>query len=241
MNSLWSQPVMIVLKHLWRSYRMSLLIYTLIFFVVYMGINVMMNSNIIVSGEGSAEEISKGASMSPKFYLLVIGILLTPVSLAGFVSNGLTRRHFITGSGLFIAAMSLIFAIIIPVCFELGKIVFGALGVAWEQGQSLFGKSAEYFFLFLIYFGSGWLIGSLFYQFNWKAAIVLAALAYTPTVLAEMLLGSEGLGEWLLDWTGIGAPAAAIRHVSLLLVAAVVFLLNKALLSRVAIRRKMIM
>jgi len=55
----------------------------------------------------------------------------------------------------------------------------------------------EYFCLFFAYFGSGWLIGSGFYRFDWKIGILISVAALLPAMAMEIVLSSDWIGKLL--------------------------------------------
>ncbi|MFF2886561.1 hypothetical protein [Paenibacillus sp. NPDC057967] len=232
-------PVLIVASNLWNGYRLSLIGYWIVFVAIFVGIHLGLPINL--SKElGVGQGIWTGASISPKIYILVIGILLTPVSLSSFVSSGITRKHFVGGAILLSLLMSFISAIVMIIGFPVERLL-----TDWFGGQEilvtppLLQSGVEFFLGFLGYFAIGWLIGSSFYRFNWKSGIAISILSLVPIILIEMVSGTGPIE--LFGYT-ITRPSMSfvVEMLLVLLIVGIIMALNYGMHRTVAIKRKLI-
>ncbi|RJE87629.1 hypothetical protein D3P07_15035 [Paenibacillus sp. 1011MAR3C5] len=232
-------PMLIVANNLWSGYRTSLIGYWIIFVAIFVGIHLGLPINM--SKElGIGEGIWAGASISPKIYLLVIGILLTPVSLSSFVSSGITRKHFVGGAMLFTLLMSLISAIVMVVGFPVERLL-----TDWFGGQEilvtppLLQSGVEFFLGFLGYFAIGWMIGSGFYRFSWQSGIAISILSLVPIIFIEMVSGTGPIE--LFGYT-MTRPSVSfmVEMLLVLLIVCIIMALNYGMHRTVAIKRKLI-
>lgn len=231
-------PVLIVGGNLWSGYRASLLSYWIIFVLVFVGINLFLPNNL--SNQMETQGIWAGAGFSPKVYLLVIGILLTPVSMSSHVSNGITRKHFVGGTIVFAIPMSLISAVVITLGFPVEQLLRDWVGGNEIMANpSLMQSGVEFFLGFLGYYAVGWMIGSGFYRYNWKAGIVISILSLLPLILMEMV-GSTGVMD--LFGTTVAWPEMPflVEMLITLLIVAIIMAINYAMLRKAAIKRKLI-
>lgn len=177
---------------------------------------------------------------------MVIGILLTPISLASFVSNGVTRRDFIKGVSVVLSVYAAISALIITIGYPIEQLVYDRYGWQLEmKNPHLFTSAAqpgwifiEYFFLFFAYFGSGWLIGSGFYRFNWRIGMVLSLVGLVPAIAMEVVLSSDWMGTLLQSVLGVARTPHAIVILLAVIVGALLVALNFLTLRSVAIKKK---
>ncbi|WP_141502607.1 hypothetical protein [Paenibacillus luteus] len=239
-------PVLNITDHLMYSYRWTIIGYWIVFLMIYIGIGILLNSNIIVDEDMDKVGVWEGASVSPKIFLLVIGILLTPMSLASFVSNGITRRHFVLGVSVSIAAFSAIFAVMMTAGYPIEQLIYDQNNWPLElRNPHLFTSTSqlgwiffEYFCLFFTYFGSGWLIGTGFYRFNWRIGVLITLVALLPSIAMEVLLSSDWMGSLMQSVLEVQrTPLAALVLLALLILGLIV-LVNFMMLRRVAIKRK---
>ncbi|MBH5319997.1 hypothetical protein I6N90_19535 [Paenibacillus sp. GSMTC-2017] len=227
-NKRLMHPIWIVAHRLFRNYRLLLFVYSLIFLSIFLLINISYSTGLISNPSTTMPEIWDSVSISPNIFLLVLGIMITTLTLSGFVSNGLTRRHFVAGTTLFMLAMSLAFSIIMLIGYPLGNLTLQAFGVPWDlQYPHLLSMILNNIFIFFGYFSTGWLIGSTFYRFNWKVAAPLALISYMPAI---------GM-EWIIE---IDNMPYFIKIVILVVVSALIVALNYVMLRRVSIKRKLV-
>ncbi|WP_337101022.1 hypothetical protein [Paenibacillus sp. YIM B09110] len=107
-----------------HTYRWSLGIYWLIFICIYVIIGIVINAPALAGNDIDARGMWEGASTSPRIFLLVIGIMLTPLSIAGFVANGVTRKYFIWGASGLIVVYSAISALIMTLGYPIEKWIY---------------------------------------------------------------------------------------------------------------------
>ncbi|MDQ0115765.1 hypothetical protein [Paenibacillus harenae] len=247
MNRKRRHPAINVALKLLYTYRWTIGIYWLVFLCIYVAIGVILRSPT-VGAEMDAQGIWEGASTSPKVFLLVIGILMTPLSLASFVSNGVTRRHFIWGVSGLLVVYSAISAIIMVIGYPIEQWIYDKYDWPLELSNPHLFKDAsqfglifvEYFFLFIAFFGSGWLIGSCFYRFNWKLAVVLILVAILPAMAMETVISADWIGSILQKAYDIErASLAAVIPLALCIVA-LVFVSVFLLLRKVPVKRKVL-
>ncbi|RJX38782.1 hypothetical protein D3P09_14705 [Paenibacillus pinisoli] len=231
-------PVLIVSNSLWSGYRASLIGYWMIFVVVFVGINLFLPNNL--SDQMETQGIWAGAGFSPKVYLLVIGILLTPVSMTSYVSNGITRKHFVGGTILLSIPMALISAVVMTLGFPVEQLLRDWVGGKEIMANpSLLQSGVEFFLGFLAYYVVGWMIGSGFYRYNWKAGVVISILSLLPLILIEAV-GSNGTME--LFGSAIAWPEIPfiVEMLLILFIVAIIMAINYAMLRKAAIKRKLI-
>lgn len=247
MNRKRRHPAVNVALQLMHTYRWTLSMYWLIFLVIYIAIGVILRAPA-VGYEMEAQGLWEGASTSPKIFLLVIGILMTPLSLASFVSNGVTRRHFIWGVSGLLVVYSAISAIIMVIGYPIEQWIYDRYDWPLELGNPHLFKDAsqpwlvfvEYFFLFIAYFGSGWLIGSSFYRFNWKLAVVLCLVTLLPAMAMESVISADWIGSILQKAYDIERASLAVVIPLALCVVALLLGSVYLLLRQVAVKRKVI-
>ncbi|OBZ08710.1 hypothetical protein [Bacillus sp. FJAT-26390] len=240
-------PVLNVAQHLLYTFRWTFFFYWIIFILVFIGLAVLVNEKVIPDGELNLNEIWESVTISPKIFLMVIGILLTPASLASFVACGVTRRHFIRGVTLFMAASSALLAILMMAGISVEQFIYERNNWSIElQNAHLFTSPSqlglvfvEYFCLFFAYFGSGWLIGSGYYRFHWRNGLLITLVAIVTAVAMDIVLTSKWLGELLQSaFNAQHTPVAAVVLLAILVIAIIV-VLNDRILRRVAIKKKM--
>lgn len=134
------------------------------------------------------------AGQAMKWWLLVIGVLLTATHLKLYVTNGVTRRDFLLGAGVFGGLTAVLFAVVVPVGQAVEGLLRTALGSlpdaypAFGAGEALrtFGHLLPGALGCLV---SGALIAAGFYRFNWWIGLLLVIPGAIPLAVAEGLLG----------------------------------------------------
>lgn len=235
-------PALNVALQLWSTHRWTILWYWLIFVLVMIVICIFMYSAGPEKIESLDESYWLGSGgFSPKIFLLVIGILMTPVSLASFVSNGVTRKHFVAGSTLLMAALALLSSLVFAAGSLLESLVVDWIGFTVKmEHPPLFRVLVEQFFLFAGYSGTGWLIGSAFYRYHWRVGVIISVLSFVPITVMEILADSAGIVK-LFDFS-ITPPALnfGLSAVLLAVITAALVALNYYMLRKVPIKRKLI-
>ncbi|MDQ6420056.1 hypothetical protein RB620_11475 [Paenibacillus sp. LHD-117] len=228
-------PAMNVALHLWSAYKHVLLWYWIIFTGIYVTINELFMRCVIPNDEvRESGSIWAGASISPRIFLLVLGILLTVGSFSSFVSNGLTRRSFVKGSLLFMAVMSLICAAINLIGFPVERYIVDMSGAARTLDHpDLAVEGLTTLLVFFGYFCGGWLIGSGFYRFHWVKGLLVCWLSVAFMLALDYITGLELLAS--------GAANTAINLILLLVLCAALIWLNHSFLRKAAVKRKMTM
>lgn len=240
MNRQSKHPALIVAGHMLRNFRIPLLMYAAILTLVVWTLEYLRIIDILPMDDGIYGDIWNGASDSPKIFALVIGITAVPLTLASFISNGLTRRDYFRGQVLFMLTMALLSLIAIQLSFAAGHAVLTALEGASELARNPFQGEImlESFMLFLIYFGSGMLIGLIFYRFDWRLGVLLAVLAYGAAILGELAFELDNPGEgWGRNFEAIPL-SLPVQALLALLVWGIILLLNFYTIRRVVIKRK---
>lgn len=231
-------PMLNVAQHIMYSFRWTIILYWLIYIVVFVGIGILTNSGVVTGSDFKGQEAWDATALSPKIFLLVIGILLTTISLAGFVSSGVTRRYFVGGVSLVLIIFSAIFALLMTAFIPLEQFIYNSGEGNLELGE-LGRKLFEYFCLFFTFFGSGWLIGSGFYRFNWQIGVLISLAALLPPLIMEVVLSPEwidGLQQSVFEVERF--PLVVVGLLAILIMASTV-VLNFMMLRRVAIKKRL--
>lgn len=234
-------PALHVALHLWSGYQRTLLRYWIIFTIAFVGINLILRDIGAIDEEFNIYGIWSGASSPPKIFFLIIGIFITPLSLASYISNGITRKHFTSGALLVALGMSLLSTILLNAGYPIERIVVDLFGgFDTLKHPPLVRNAVEHFFLFLGYFCCGWTIGSGFYRFNWRIGMLICLLALVPPMLMEATVSSAGYMQWFSYSIKTPFIAFGLEVVLLLLLSAFSIAVNYWMLRRIAIKRKWI-
>lgn len=239
-------PVLNVAQHLIYSFRWTVIFYWLIYISIYVASAILTKSDVNIGEDIDALGVWESASVSPKIFLMIIGIMLTPLSLASFVSNGVTRKHFIGGMSLVITVISALFALSITLGYAIEQFIYDQNQWPLElQNPHLFTSSAqsgwvffEYFVLFFAYFGSGCLIGSGFTRFHWRMGIMFSLAALLPAMAMEGVLSSDWIGKLLQSILDVERNPLAVVVLLAVLVLAFTLGMNYFMLRRVAIKKR---
>jgi hypothetical protein len=156
-----------------------------------------------------------------RYWLGVTGILLVVTSMRPFLANGVTRRDYTIGAGMFGAVAALGFAALLGVGQVVERWAYDVAGLTPHSYEAVsFGDVAGRVLpVFLAFLVSGALIGAAFYRFGGWLGILCIAPAIVPTVLADWFVGFEGndasplpyLPSVLIVLAGIGLGALALR------------------------------
>jgi hypothetical protein len=176
------------------------------------------------------------AGSAVKYWLLVVGILLSVMNLRTFVTNGITRRQFTGGAAIFgiVVAVGLAFVVLLGHIVEsvaLGAVAGPGEHTALTAGAAIgeFGRNLPA----LLAFGlSGWLIGAAYYRFSPFIGTALLVPAMVPA----------GLTTWMLSVGDVApisdAPLPYWPALAIVLAAvAIGYLAVQRILGQAAIRR----
>jgi hypothetical protein len=180
-----------------------------------------------LNANGTGQWDSLGAA---KYFLAIYAIILAYNLLPQFVGQGIIRRHFLSGSALFLAGTAAISAALTVAFHAIAFSVLHAAGVA--KGQSQLAQSwAVLIGVFLVYVAwaaSGWLAGLGFYRFGTRGGIAFLPVIAVPAVFSELafrLVGGAYGNFTFADGTTVDpgrfAVDAAIATASLLVSLAV--------------------
>lgn len=231
-------PAINVALQLWAAYRWTLLWYWIVFIIVIVALHILLRDT---GGEVDIEVngIWAGSSASPKVFMLVFGLMITPVSLAGFVSNGVTRKHFSLGATLFIIGVTLLCTLIFAAGFPVEKAALDWFGHSDQLVHPpLFRTAAAQFLIIVGYFGMGWLIGTSFYRYNWRVGVIISVLSFVPVTIMEFFAGSAGFLKFLEGRIPIPALNFGIVFILLAVIAAAIVCANYLMLRKAPIKRK---
>lgn len=241
MKQTGKHPALKVAGSLWSYYRFTLTWHWAIFVVAFVGINILLHRLEVEDVNALSDGIWAGSASSPKIFLLVIGILLTPISLASYVSFGITRKHFALGSILLLIGMSFVSAILMTLGYPIERVIYGMIGETADLVHPpLLQSAAEHLLLFVGYFSAGWMIGSGFYRNDWRIGTVICLLALIPIILMEATAESGGLIRFMSYSFDFPAFAPWLELLLQLLIAAIMLAVNYLMLRKVAIRRKLV-
>ncbi|WP_168119727.1 hypothetical protein [Paenibacillus sp. HB172176] len=222
------KPAGTVFAHLWSAYRKVILWYWMVYILVFIAIGVLFDMDIIPSEELSSSGVWLQSGSIPGYFLFVLGIMLTPLSLANFVSSGVTRKHFTTGSTRMLLIAAALCACIITAGIPAEQFLYSRfIDREILNHPPLLRFLIEHFALFAGYFSSGWMIGTIFYRYPWHLGILYSVIAYCPTLLIETAIKHD---EWS---TLITIPAMILLCVLMVVV-------NFMLLRRINIKRRLI-
>ena len=225
MKDIGHRAKQIVFNHTWSVYRKILFWYWITFILIFLAIGFMQQMNIFSNTDLGTAGVWNGAVSIPGYFLFVIGILLTPISLANFVTSGITRKHFTIGTFYLLLIMSAISAIVLTAGFPVEHLLYHLFTSSGNTSQpSLLRFFIEHFLLFVGYFSSGWMIGTIFSRFQWHVGILYTVIAFSPTILMEYMIKQE--------WNTLASIG------ELILIAALMLAVNFKLLARIPIKRR---
>jgi hypothetical protein len=180
---------------------------------------------------------------APKYFMAAIGIMMTAVFLQVYIGQGVTRRHFALGASAYLAAVAVVYALVMTLGYTIEHAIYAANDLLARQTDPYpvlsigdgFGTFLEETCVGVIYLLAGWLTGSWFYRFGvW--AIALLPVAVLPIAATEMAFDSLWLGFGLNNALGIDPPSSVGVPVTAAC-AAVVWAANYALLRGIAIKK----
>ncbi|GAA0801287.1 hypothetical protein [Spirilliplanes yamanashiensis] len=200
---------------------------------------------VLVAAFGVLDEVrisgwSSVTTSAVKYWILSIGVMMPTVHLRFFVANGITRRHFTLGAGLFGIVFVTSFSLIGLLGHAVEHPVYAAAGwLAQLDEPYLVGSVADGALylaraipLHLVHFVAGALIGTGFYRFG-----VWRGIALIPPFAALIVLAEVGFGsEWNPSLTD-GPVPFAVASLGALALAALAGLAARTLLATVPLNR----
>jgi hypothetical protein len=143
--------------------------------------------------------VAMAGSMA-RFWSVTIGIILVAMNLRQFVANGVTRREFASGAGVFALAIAVGFGVVVPVGHWVEGLVMGAIG---ERGAGYpvlsavdllgdFARMAPQAFACLV---SGGLIAIGFYRFRARLGLLVMLLGALPAVTGDAMMSVDEQGR----------------------------------------------
>jgi hypothetical protein len=140
------------------------------------------------------------AGQGMKWWLLILGVLLVAVHLKLYVANGVTRRDFLIGAGVFGGLSAVVFALMVPLGHGVERLVWTAFGTPPDSYPVFTAGAAlrEAGHLLPGALGSlvtGALIAAGFYRFDWRIGLLLILPGALPLVVADGLLGLYAAAE----------------------------------------------
>jgi len=186
----------VVVRSLFRTYRpVALWFWSIVTLVVVVTTAVLAS---VAEVEVSMWFLIAGQAV--KWWLLILGVLLVATHLKLFVANGVTRRDFLIGGGVFGGLCAVVFALMVPIGHGVERLVWTAFGTP-PDGYPAFTAAAalrEAGHLLPGTLGclvSGALIAAGFYRFNWWIGLLLVVPGALPLVVADGLLGLYAAAE----------------------------------------------
>jgi hypothetical protein len=163
------------------------------------------------------------AGTAAKYWLLVVGLLLINAQLKQFVTNGVTRRDFRTGSAVFGLVAAVLFALIVVAGHGVEQALTGLAGPLPADYPDLSASSAlsEFGHVLpaeLAYLVSGAAIAAGFYRYGPLPGLLIIVPGLVPVALTETLLGRGPHGEPLTRFLPYGV-ALVVTLVAVALVA----------------------
>jgi hypothetical protein len=140
------------------------------------------------------------AGTAPRYWLLVVGIMLVTMHLRQYISNGVTRRDFLAGAGVFGLILAVLFALWVPLGHGVESALLGLEGrlpagyPAFTLSVALreFGYALPGSLAFLV---AGVAISAGFYRYGpWAGFLVLLPGAL-PVVATAAFLGIDEQGD----------------------------------------------
>jgi hypothetical protein len=176
------------------------------------------------------------AGEHPKYFMVVLGIFLSPVHLPVYVAHGVTRRDFLAGSAMFGGLLTLGFTAFLVVGYGLESAVFSGLG--WTAGLGnphLYTSAgqvglvvAESVLMLGAHFCAGWLVGTGFQRFGRWWGVGFGVLALLPALGVDLVLDA-GIAARLLHPIGLGRPDLPIAILSAVVLVGVALVVNHAI------------
>ena len=231
-----THPALRVLRSLVRIYTKVAAWY----WGIILAIVVVLVAAVAVLGEVRISGWSSITTSAVKYWILAIGVMMSTVHLRFYVANGITRRHFTHGVGLFGVVFVTAFALVGLLGHAVERPIYDAAG--WLRGLDepyLVNSVADAGLylaralpLHLVHFVAGVLIGIGFHRFGPWLGMALIPPFGALVVLAELGFGSE----WNPSLTD-GPVPLAVASLGALALAVLAGLGARALLATVPLNR----
>jgi len=129
-----------------------------------------------------------------RYWCSVIGILLVVAFMRPYLANGVTRRDYTLGAGMFGLTGAVYFTVVLGVGQVIERWAYDAAGFTPDSydALSLLDVVGRVLPLFLAYLVSGALIGAAYYRFGALLGTLLLVPVILPTVLTEWMIGFDG-------------------------------------------------
>jgi len=168
----------------------------------------------------SASAWSLAVNVAPGWFAFVMGIITASSHMPIAIANGVTRRDFSIGAGVFALATVCLFEILKMVGLAVEALVFHATGLMdrltvpfpWPTVGGVLSDMAKGLGFML----SGWLIALVFYRLRIWWALLLAPLAGIPLSGGMELISYEATWSLELHWTFLGGIVAVSAVVAYL-------------------------
>ena len=179
-----------VARSLWKTYRPVMFW----FWGIVTAVSVLVSAILAAVTEVRHSFWVMIAGQASKWWLLVVGTLLVAVHLKLFIANGLTRRAFLLGSGVFGLLSAVAFAALVPIGHGVERLVWALVGAppADYPGFSAAIALREFGHFLpggLAYLVTGVAVAAGFYRYPWWAGLLLVVPGAVPLLAAEGLLG----------------------------------------------------
>lgn len=215
----------------------------------YWGIMATIYTAIIVTvllvGDTDVSIWATSGGSAPKYFLMVIGIMLTTAYLPVYVGNGVTRRDFARAASIYIAAVAAVYAVFMTVGYVVEYSVYSSAellgGLKDPYPMQSVGDGLSIFVAELCvgaaYLCVGWLLGTCFYRFGTWWGIGLIPLTLVPALVTEVGFDSLWAGHGINNGLDIERPPLAIGVLMAVLSIAAAWIVNFALIRAVAINK----
>lgn len=242
MNKKTKHSAFIIASLTLKSYSPIMLIYGAIISFGLIAFLAAQLQGWIGLSDAYVQDIWDSALSTATIFFLVIGIMITPGLLSSYVVNGMTRKHFAAGMMLCALLFAAAYSILVGAVQFIGrKMVFGA-GDSWTtELPAGFAGFLLNFALYFLFIAAGWLIGTLYYRFNWKWATLMSVAAFIVASTGQLILeekpSPEGFLAGVKNWM---VASMGTQFMTLLFMYALLLGVNYFVLRRIPIRQKIV-
>lgn len=202
-------------------------------------------ATVLLVGDADVSIWATSGGSAPKYFLMVIGIMLTTAYLPIYVGNGVTRRDFARAASLYIVAVAAVYAVLMTLGYVVEYNLYSAGdlfgGLKDPYPMRSFADAWSIFvaelFVGAAYLCVGWLLGTCFYRLGTWWGIGLIPLTLVPAVVTEVGFDSLWAGYGINNGLGIEPPPLAIGVLIASAAVAVAWIVNFALIRAVAIKK----